>query len=80
MSANAKLTLLKRPSREPKSQNIETWCQFSGWCPELRGLAGALSWGIGDPFRKICTGSKTIGLTPPQLDMEWQPHLGAQTD
>ena len=56
-------------------QNIDTSLQFSGWCPMFRGLAGAFAWGTGDPFGMICTGSRTIGLTPSQLDMEWQPHL-----
>ena len=43
-----------------EDQNIETSLQFLGWCPVFRrgGLAGALAWGIGDPFRMNFTGSK----------------------
>ena len=36
---------------------------------QCQGLAGAFVWGIGDPFGMFCTGSKVVGLTLSQLDM-----------
>ena len=55
MNCPADLRLLMQGTED---QNIEAPLQFSGWCPMFRGLAGALAWGIGDPFRMNFTGSK----------------------
>ena len=68
-------------------------CSSGQWAPSreplcLGGLAGAFSWGIGDPFRKICSGSiehRSCAVT----NLTWNgssiservlDHAGGQTD
>ena len=58
---NTKLTIpaeLRLLMQGTEDQNIDTSLQFLGWCPVFRELAGALAWGVGDPFRMNITGLK----------------------